>query len=156
MKPADIAPTAEVLDLTRNDPAEERYRQERTAHWDEVARRWERRSGLAGAYHRRLARVYRFLVPPGQRVLELGCGQGDLLAALEPSVGVGIDFSEEMVRRAAERHPEPALPPCRRPRDRRPRRDLRRHHPLRPDQRLPGTSSACCGSSRRSPTGGRG
>ena len=87
------------------DPAEDRYRRERTAHWDEVARRWQRRRGLGGAYHRRLARVYRFLVPPGERVLEVGCGQGDLLAALAPSAGLGIDLSEEMVRQAAERHP---------------------------------------------------
>ena len=88
-----------------NDPAEEGYRAERISHWDEVARRWERRSGFAGAYHRRLARVYRYLVPPGRKVLEIGCGTGNLLAALEPSVGVGVDFSGEMVRRAAERHP---------------------------------------------------
>lgn len=88
----------------RNDPAEDHYRQERIAHWDEVARRWEGRQGLAGAYHRRLERVYRFLVPPGQRVLEVGCGSGDLLAALQPSSGLGVDFSPEMVRRAAERH----------------------------------------------------
>ena len=53
----------------RNDPAEERYRRERIDHWDGVARRWERRRGLAGAYHRRLLRVYRFLVPPGLKIL---------------------------------------------------------------------------------------
>ncbi|HSK75282.1 MAG TPA: glycosyltransferase [Thermoanaerobaculia bacterium] len=88
-----------------SDPAEELYRAERTSHWDEVARRWERRSGFAGAYHRRLARVYRYLVPPGRKILEIGCGTGSLLAALEPSVGVGVDFSGEMVRRAAESHP---------------------------------------------------
>ncbi|HEX4963664.1 MAG TPA: bifunctional class I SAM-dependent methyltransferase/glycosyltransferase family 2 protein [Thermoanaerobaculia bacterium] len=85
--------------------AEVRYREERTAHWDEVARLGDRRQGLGGAYHRRLERVYRFLVPPGQRVLELGCGTGDLLAALEPAVGVGVDVSGEMIRRAGERHP---------------------------------------------------
>ncbi|HEV2846167.1 MAG TPA: class I SAM-dependent methyltransferase, partial [Thermoanaerobaculia bacterium] len=82
------------------------YREERAAHWDEVARATDRWRGMGGAYHRRLERVYRFLVPPGQRVLELGCGRGDLLAALKPSVGVGVDFSDEMVRRAAELHPD--------------------------------------------------
>ena len=63
-------------------------------------------TGLAGAYHRRLERVYRFLVPPGL------AGAGDRLrhAATcwppsQPAVGVGVDFSGEMVRRAAERHP---------------------------------------------------
>jgi SAM-dependent methyltransferase len=100
-QPAPAGPA----DAARNDPAEELYRHERVAHWDGIARRWERRSGLAGAYHRRLAQVYRFLVPPGRKVLEIGCGTGSLLAALKPSVGVGVDFSGEMVRRAAERHP---------------------------------------------------
>ncbi len=90
-------------DLAPRDSAEERYRRERTAHWDAVARR---RGRLAGAYHRRLERVYRFLIPPGSRVLEIGCGEGDLLAALKPAVGVGVDLSDEMVRRAAERHPD--------------------------------------------------
>jgi SAM-dependent methyltransferase len=94
-----------LMMMTQDDPAEQRYRQERTAHWDAVARRWRHRSGLAGAYHRRLERVYRFLVPPGSKVLEIGCGTGDLLAALQPAVGVGIDLSGEMVRLAAERHP---------------------------------------------------
>jgi len=89
----------------RSDPAEDQYRRERIAHWDGVASRWGRRAGLAGAYHRRLERIYRYLVPPGLKVLELGCGTGDLLAALQPAVGVGIDFSGEMVGRAAERHP---------------------------------------------------
>jgi SAM-dependent methyltransferase len=65
-----------------------------------------RRRGLGGYYHRRLAAIHRHLVAPGLRVLELGCGQGDLLAALKPSVGVGIDFSSHMVEQARLRHPE--------------------------------------------------
>jgi SAM-dependent methyltransferase len=52
-----------------------------------------------------LQHVYRFLVSPGQRVLEIGCGDGDLLAALEPSEGLGVDFSAGMVERAAKLHP---------------------------------------------------
>lgn len=42
---------------------------------------------------------------PGQRVLEIGCGQGDLLASLSPAVGVGIDFSSEMIQRATRKYP---------------------------------------------------
>ncbi|HYX26733.1 MAG TPA: glycosyltransferase [Thermoanaerobaculia bacterium] len=83
--------------------SEVRYRQEREAHWDGVARAGRR--GLGRAYHRRMERVYRHLVPPGLRVLEVGCGEGDLLAALQPAAGVGVDLSGEMVRRAAARHP---------------------------------------------------
>ncbi|MBV9356172.1 MAG: glycosyltransferase, partial [Chloroflexi bacterium] len=39
-------------------------------------------------------------------VLDVGCGDGDLLAALEPSLGVGVDFSAATIRRARQRHPE--------------------------------------------------
>jgi ubiquinone/menaquinone biosynthesis C-methylase UbiE len=56
-------------------------------------------------YHRAVASIARFYIPRGARVLEVGCGTGDLLASLEPSVGVGVDLSGEMVRRAAARHP---------------------------------------------------
>jgi ubiquinone/menaquinone biosynthesis C-methylase UbiE len=50
-------------------------------------------------------RYMRFLVPEGQRVLDLGCGTGRLLAALKPSHGVGIDFSENMLAIARQQHP---------------------------------------------------
>jgi len=46
------------------------------------------------------------VIPPGQRVLEIGCGQGDLLAACKPSYGVGVDFSTEAIRRAQITHPD--------------------------------------------------
>ena len=45
------------------------------------------------------------MLPRGARVLEIGCGAGDLLAGLEPSFGVGVDFSHSMVSAAARRHP---------------------------------------------------
>src|SRR3954453_11331813 len=88
-----------------NDAAAQAYRADRIAHWNEIARRTEHHEGLARYYHRRLAEIYRFLIPPGQRVLELGCGRGDLLAELRPSIGVGVDLSPEMVRQAHARHP---------------------------------------------------
>lgn len=51
-------------------------------------------------------RYMRFLIPEGLRVLDIGCGTGDLLAALRPAHGVGLDFSERMVEVARQRHPE--------------------------------------------------
>lgn len=48
----------------------------------------------------------RFLVPEGLQVLDLGCGSGELLAALKPSRGVGVDFSERMIEVARGKHPE--------------------------------------------------
>jgi SAM-dependent methyltransferase len=50
--------------------------------------------------------VYRRLVPKNRRVLELGCGGGDLLASLEPAEGVGVDVSAEAVEAAQQKHPQ--------------------------------------------------
>jgi SAM-dependent methyltransferase len=42
----------------------------------------------------------RFLIPEGTKILDLGCGKGDLLAALKPAIGVGVDLSPEMIKSA--------------------------------------------------------
>jgi SAM-dependent methyltransferase len=49
---------------------------------------------------------FKFLIPPKLKVLEVGCGLGDLLAAVKPAYGVGIDISQHMVDAAKERHPD--------------------------------------------------
>src|ERR1019366_4985565 len=72
------------------------------AHGDELDR-WRK---FNAAYHEDDQKFMRFLIPPGKRVLELGCGRGDLLAALEPSYGVGVDFGAKTIARANELHPE--------------------------------------------------
>lgn len=65
--------------------------------------RWRRRNAT---YHRLVEAITRFHVPPGAHVLEVGCGSGDLLAALSPAVGVGVDVSPGMVELARRRHSE--------------------------------------------------
>src|SRR5262245_59867306 len=60
----------------------------------------------AAFFHAEDLRYLKFLVGPGARVLELGCGTGDLLAALEPSFGVGVDFSTGMIAQARKAHPD--------------------------------------------------
>lgn len=82
----------------------EAYRDTRTAHWDRVARR--NRSSLGNDYRQRLLSIYREIIPSSSRVLEIGCGTGDLLASLSPSLGVGIDLSARMITLARERHPD--------------------------------------------------
>ena len=86
--------------------ARRRYTQARIKHWDGVARKFRNKRHFAAHYHRRLREIYGNLVTPGQRVLELGCGAGELLATFRPSLGVGVDFSAEMVRQASQRLPE--------------------------------------------------
>jgi SAM-dependent methyltransferase len=55
-------------------------------------------------FHAQLLRFFRHHIPEGVRVLEWGCGAGDLLAGLRPARGLGLDFSPRMIARARERH----------------------------------------------------
>jgi SAM-dependent methyltransferase len=56
-------------------------------------------------YYDGLVRLLRTIVPPGRRVLDVGCGNGDQLAALEASAAVGIDLSQGMIDLARRKHP---------------------------------------------------
>ena len=64
--------------------------------------RWSRRNKY---YYQDLDRLHQFLIPPGSRVLEVGCGTGNLLAALKTDLGVGIDFSPAAIAIAQSNHP---------------------------------------------------
>jgi len=64
---------------------------------------WKRRNSY---YHKSIVKYLKFIVPANQRVLELGCGTGELLNNLEPSYGLGVDFSDEMLRIAAQNYPQ--------------------------------------------------
>jgi len=88
------------------NPEQSEYTRQRQEFWDGFARRIERWQPLRRYYRAQLARWFAFAIPPGARVLEIGSGTGDLLASLKPSLGVGIDFSHEMVELARKRHPE--------------------------------------------------
>ena len=96
-------PTETAASISNNesmDPWGPRYQKERMAHWDRVSAKKANPNRPGAFYHKLLGYYYRFLIPPGMKVLEVGCGHGDLLAALEPAIGVGIDFSGAMIRAA--------------------------------------------------------
>jgi SAM-dependent methyltransferase len=56
-------------------------------------------------YYDRIKRLLRFIIEPHKRVLELRCQTGHLLAAVEPSFGMGAEISENLVAVAREKHP---------------------------------------------------
>lgn len=87
------------------DFAESRYRKKRKAHWDRVSRKKVSTRRLGTFYHQLLHHYFKFFIPRGLRILELGCGHGDLLAHLEPSLGIGVDVSGEMIQFAARKFP---------------------------------------------------
>jgi len=80
-------------------------KEERRAYYDYAAQARDRWISRHGYYHRELTRLIKFSVPEGRSVLEIGCGTGDLLGTLNPSRGVGLDFSPEMIKRAREKYP---------------------------------------------------
>jgi SAM-dependent methyltransferase len=64
--------------------------------------KWRRRNSY---YYKWLEHLFRFVVRPGSRVLDVGCGCGDLLAAVDPAYGVGIDADAEAIALAKKRFP---------------------------------------------------
>ncbi|MFM7371693.1 MAG: class I SAM-dependent methyltransferase, partial [Sphaerospermopsis kisseleviana] len=64
---------------------------------------WNRRNKY---YYQDIQKLHNFIIPSGSNVLEIGCGTGDLLAATNPKLGVGIDFSETVVSIAKDKYPD--------------------------------------------------
>ena len=64
--------------------------------------RWRRRNSY---YYNWLDKIYKFVVRPNSRVLHIGCECGDLLAAVKPSYGIGVDADPEMIELAKKRFP---------------------------------------------------
>lgn len=56
-------------------------------------------------YYDRLRRLLRSIVEPKSRVLQIRCDIGNLLDAVEPSRGVGIDFSTDAIALAQSTYP---------------------------------------------------
>ncbi len=67
---------------------------------------WRRKNRY---YHQDLDRLIQFLVPPGQRVLEIGSGTGLLLNSLNPSYGLGLDRDPTAVQAAQQQFPHLAF-----------------------------------------------
>lgn len=56
-------------------------------------------------YHKLLEKYFTFIIPPEKKVIEIGCGTGDLLNALKPAYGLGIDFSPGIIEQARIKYP---------------------------------------------------
>lgn len=57
-------------------------------------------------YYQSLIRAVREVVPPGKRVLDIGTGTGEILNALSPCQGSGVDLSLGMIEKAREKFPQ--------------------------------------------------
>jgi SAM-dependent methyltransferase len=81
------------------------FQARRQAQWNDTIQKRASGFSLNAYYHQRLTDIFQLSISPGQTVLEIGCGNGDLLAAVKPAVGVGVDFSTEAVKLGSKKHP---------------------------------------------------
>jgi SAM-dependent methyltransferase len=82
-----------------------RGRPDPIAFYERLAPERERWKARNAYFYRERARYYAFFIPPGQSVLEVGHGTGDLLAAVGAARGVGCELSPAMADAAARRTP---------------------------------------------------
>ncbi len=73
-------------------------------HFDWIAANDKKARRIQKSFHLQIKRLLAARIQENMAILEWGCGRGDLLASLKPSIGLGIDLSPEMVRQAKQRH----------------------------------------------------
>ena len=78
--------------------------QDTSNHFDWVAIHDTKARRHQRFFHQEIAALLKHHIPEGSRVVEWGCGAGDLLAALNPSRGLGLDTSAGMLNKAKLRY----------------------------------------------------
>jgi SAM-dependent methyltransferase len=81
-------------------------RQSLHSYFDSVASQRPKWKRTNRSYHKLLEKYFSFIVPKNAKVLEIGCGTGDLLASLQPARGVGIDFASKVIEIAKSNYPD--------------------------------------------------
>jgi ubiquinone/menaquinone biosynthesis C-methylase UbiE len=76
-------------------------------HFDGLADSYDKiKKEKSGFYYQSLIRAVREVVPPGKRILDIGTGTGEILNALSPCQGCGVDVSSGMIEKAREKFPQ--------------------------------------------------
>jgi len=74
-------------------------------HYDELAPLRDQYCTKNQYYYSLLYKEYKYLISKAKKVMEVGCGTGNLLDAINPSYGVGVDLSPKMVEIASKKYP---------------------------------------------------
>jgi SAM-dependent methyltransferase len=88
--------------MTLIENEHEIYCKRRSDHWSALVNR--KTSLFSLYYHKRLTEIYRHVIGECDSILDLGCGTGKLLEALNPKQGVGVDISNRMIDEARIRY----------------------------------------------------
>ncbi|MFZ5891563.1 MAG: glycosyltransferase [Myxococcota bacterium] len=101
--PASSPPPSSPSDFERR---EQLRRARRLQELSLIAETRDQPGSFRAYYAQQVRELLAALILPSSRVLDVGCGFGDLLAAIAPERSVGIDVSPEMIERARRKHPE--------------------------------------------------
>ncbi len=74
-------------------------------YFENTAPQRDKWKGRNRFYQKTIENRYAFIIPEGSVVLELGCSTGDLLHAVKPSKGIGVDFSQTAIDIAKTKYP---------------------------------------------------
>lgn len=74
-------------------------------HYERICHRRDDYIANNAYYYEQVFQLLRFIIPPGKRVLQVGCLTPDFLNAVSPSFGVGIDLGTRQVELARRRFP---------------------------------------------------
>jgi SAM-dependent methyltransferase len=75
------------------------------SYFNSIAPEWERWRSKNRFYHEQVKELVVGAIAPESRVLDIGSGVGDVLAATQPTEGVGVNVAERLTELAREKHP---------------------------------------------------
>ncbi len=75
-------------------------------HFDHLAKLYDKFKEKNSYYYDHIKKFLDENVPHRSKVLEVGCGTGELLSHVRPSNGCGVDISDRMIRIAREKYPD--------------------------------------------------
>jgi len=75
-------------------------------HFELIARDYDTWKAKNPYYYGQLKSFFKMHVRPDQRVIEYGCGTGDILASMNAKEKVGLDIADAMIEKAKLSHPD--------------------------------------------------
>lgn len=73
------------------------------SHFETIAEKYDFYKNKSRFYYRSIKNYLKEAVPPNKRILDFGCGTGEILAHLNPQIGVGYDISSKMLKIAKKK-----------------------------------------------------
>ncbi len=103
---AEHQTVAAAMAAGRFGPSALKRRAEETrAHYDRLSGTRTDYIRKNSYYYEQIFRLLRLVIPPGKRVLQVGCLTPDFLNAVKPTLGVGIDSSSRLIEVCRKRFP---------------------------------------------------